>query len=178
MLSAECAWTVLRAEHARIRDLLDHVDSRLNGDGWTRSPVAEAPRLARLIGQLQAFDEATHRPKGVVLLGLLRGRSPQADQLLEELEQESRLGDQLLSQAAAALQRIGAGDMDAAPMVKSLLAEHRALMLAHLGREDTLLHSQTALLLTPEEWATVASSMSAAMRSVAARKAKQPAPRR
>ncbi|CAN7677042.1 hypothetical protein LJR084_005463 [Variovorax sp. LjRoot84] len=36
-------------------------------------------------------------------------------------------------------------------------------MHAHLDREDTLLHSQTALLLRGEEWAAVVSSMSAAM---------------
>jgi hypothetical protein len=33
-------------------------------------------------------------------------------------------------------------------------------MLDHLEQEDTLLHSQTAQLLTGEEWAAVASSIS------------------
>ena len=36
-------------------------------------------------------------------------------------------------------------------------------MHAHLDLEDTLLHSQTALLLTGEEWAAVVSSISSVM---------------
>ena len=32
-------------------------------------------------------------------------------------------------------------------------------MSAHLDKEDTLLHSHTALLFSPEEWATVVSSI-------------------
>ncbi len=173
MLSAECAWTVLRTEHARMRELVDRVSNGLNAADWDANLVAEAPRLIELIGRLQAFDEATHRPKGVVLLELLRGRSAEADQLLEELEKENTHCEQLLTRARAALQRVGAGHADAAQVVESLLAEHRTLMLAHLEREDTLLHSQTAQLLTPEEWAAVVSSMSAAMGAAAVGKAKR-----
>jgi hypothetical protein len=40
------------------------------------------------------------------------------------------------------------------------LQRHRQFMSAHLDKEDTLLHSQTALLLTAEEWAAVVSSIS------------------
>ena len=173
MLSAECAWTVLRTEHARMRELLDLVSSKVNTADWGANPVAEAPRVIELIGRLRAFDEATHRPKGVVLLELLRGRSAPADQLLEELEEENRHCEQLLTRARSALQRVGAGHASAAQLVESLLAEHRALMLTHLEREDTLLHSQTAQLLTPEEWAAVVSSMSAAIGTAAVGKAKQ-----
>ena len=173
MLSAECAWTVLRTEHARLRELLDLVSRKLKATGWASDPVAEAPRVIELIGRLQAFDEATHRPKGVVLLELLRGRSAQADQLLEALDEENRHCEQLLTRARSALQRVSAGHAGAVQAVESLLAEHRALMLTHLEREDTLLHSQTAQLLTREEWAAVVSSMSAAIGTAAVSKAKQ-----
>jgi hemerythrin-like domain-containing protein len=160
MLAAECAWIILRAEHTRIRELLALVDGMLKTGDWTR-PGPQAASLVELIERLQAFDEATHRPKGVVLLEMLRGRSAEANQLLDELELESKHCDGLLSQAKAMLKPAESGELGGT--VEALLQEHRQLMHAHLDREDTLLHSQTALLLTGEEWAAVVSSMSAAM---------------
>ncbi|CAN7653043.1 hemerythrin domain-containing protein [Variovorax sp. LjRoot290] len=162
MLAAECAWIILRAEHTRIRELLALVDGTLKTGDWTR-PGPQAASLVELIERLQAFDETTHRPKGVVLLEILRGRSAEADQLLDELELESKHCDGLLSRAKAMLKPAESGEMGNAGTVEALLQEHRQLMHAHLDREDTLLHSQTALLLTGEEWAAVVSSMSAAM---------------
>ena len=98
MLSSECAWRVLHAEHASMRELSDSVDAALRGDGWRRpGPGLEAVRAP--LQRLQTFDDATHRPKGVVLMATLRGRSAQADALLDEhratllhhLEQEDTL---------------------------------------------------------------------------------------
>jgi hemerythrin-like domain-containing protein len=162
MLAAECAWAILRAEHTRIRELLALVDGTLNTGDWTR-PGPLAASLLELVERLQAFDETTHRPKGVVLLEILRGRSAEADNLLNQLEQERARCDGLLSQSKAKLKLVGEGDMDAASAVEALLQEHRQLMRAHLDLEDTLLHSQMAMLLTGEEWAIVVSSMSDAM---------------
>lgn len=154
MLAAECAWTILRAEHARMRELLMLLDERLRAADW--------PGVGAHIDRLQAFEKATHSPKGVVLLGLMRGRSAEADSLLDLLARESSRCDELLAQATAALQ--GADiKSEAAEALRAVLDEHRQLMLAHLDREDTLLHSQTAQLITPEEWAAVVSSISAAM---------------
>ncbi len=164
MLAAECAWTVLRAEHARMRELLSLLERELMCGDWKRSGSA-AMRIVRLIERLQAFDEATHRPKGVALIGVLRGRSAQADDLLDGLERQRERCDELLSQAKARLEQAQSGDALAATAVENLLAEHRRLLLDHLDKEDTALHSQTALLLTREEWAAVVSSMSKAMRA-------------
>lgn len=154
MLAAECAWAILRAEHTRIRELLALVEGTLN---------TQAASLVELIERLQAFDETMHRPKGVVLLKMLRGRSAEADQLLDQLELESERCDGLLSQSKAMLKLAESGEPGTARDVETLLQEHRRLMHAHLDREDTLLHSQSALLLTGEEWAAVVSSMSEAM---------------
>ena len=157
MLAAECAWTILRAEHARMRELLTLLDEQLRAADWMK--------LGGLIDRLQAFEKATHSPKGVVLLGLLRGRSAEADTLLDQLAQESSRCDELLSQARAALRGPGTD----VPALRALLAEHRQLMLGHLESEDTLLHSHTAQLITREEWAAVVSSISAAMGAAARR---------
>lgn len=159
MLAAECAWTVLRAEHARMRELLGLLERELKCGDWKRSGPA-ASSIVRLIERLQAFDEATHRPKGVVLVQILRGRSEEADELLDRLERQRERCDALLSLAKAKVAQARAGNAVAAATVEDLLEEHRRLMLDHLDQEDTLLHSHTAQLLTREEWAAVASSIS------------------
>jgi hemerythrin-like domain-containing protein len=162
MLAAECAWAILRAEHTRIRELLGLVRSALESADWT-GPGGQAAVLLELIERLQAFEETTHRPKGVVLLEILRGRSAEADQLLNQLELESERCHSLLSQSKAVLKLAESGEMGTARGVEPLLQEHCRLMHAHLDLEDTLLRSQTALLLTGEEWAAVVSSISEAM---------------
>jgi hemerythrin-like domain-containing protein len=162
MLAAECAWAILRAEHSRIRELLGPIAGALTTANWTGSGL-QAAALVEHIENLQAFEETTHRPKGVVLLEILRGRSAEADQLLNQLDLESARGHDLLSQAKAMLKLAESGEMGAARAVEPLLQEYCRLMHAHLDLEDTLLHSQTALLLTGEEWAAVVSSISEVM---------------
>ncbi|WP_309906333.1 hemerythrin domain-containing protein [Variovorax soli] len=164
MLAAECAWTVLRAEHARMRELLSLVDSTLKAGAWKHAGAAASP-IGDLIERLQAFDEATHRPKGVVLLQILRGRSAESDELLRRLEAQRERCDALLSQVKPILKQAESGDTAAATTVEALLEEHRQVMLDHLEQEDTLLHTQTAALLTGEEWAAVVSSISDALRT-------------
>jgi hemerythrin-like domain-containing protein len=175
MLAAECAWAILRAEHTRIRELLALVDGRLKTGDWTR-PRSQAASLVELIERLQAFDETMHRPKGVVLLEILRGRSAEVDKLLNQLELEREHCDSLLSQSKTMLKAAESGDMGAAEAVEALLQEHRQSMHAQLDREDTLLHSQTGLLLTGEEWAAVVSSMSEAMEAAKERDRGRPFP--
>jgi hypothetical protein len=165
MLAAECAWIILRAEHTRIRELLTLVDGMLKSGAWAR-PGPQAAALVELIERLQAFDEATHRPKGVVLLDILRGRSAEADLLLDELELERAHCDRLLSQAKVMLRLAESGAALDTETVETLLEEHHRLMHAQMEREETLLHSQSALLLTGDEWAAVVSSMSAAMETI------------
>ncbi|VTU25827.1 hypothetical protein H4CHR_01671 [Variovorax sp. PBS-H4] len=147
-----------------MRELLSLLEHELKSGEWRRSGSA-AMRIVRLIERLQAFDETTHRPKGVALLGVLRGRSAEADDLLHRLERQHERCDELLAQIKGRLERSQSGDALDADAVENLVAEHRRLLLDHLDKEDTALHSQTALLLTREEWAAVVSSMSKAMRA-------------
>ena len=159
MLAAECAWAILRAEHVRTRELLDCLREAMKAGG--EAGVGQrATSAIEIIERLQAFEENTHRPKGVVMLSMLRGRSHEADELLEQLDAESECCNGLISQATLLLERARSGDTDAAGQAGALLRQHRQFMSTHLDKEDTLLHSQTALLLTAEEWATVVSSIS------------------
>jgi hemerythrin-like domain-containing protein len=169
MLAAASAWRILEAEHARLRELLAAIERVLDGNAW-KHPGPQCGQLRRLIQEFQDFENATHRPKGVVLLGSLRGRRAEADQLLDALDQESQHCEQLLGQA---LELLGTMEQDGgaeANQVESLLLQHRELMRRHLELEDTVLRSYTAQLLTPEEWSAVASSISSEIRKVKGRR--------
>lgn len=164
MLAVESAWRVFRAEHNRLRQLLVSIHETLQSDLWKR-PGSRLSSLRQLLLSLQAFDAATHRPKGVVLLSTLRGRSPEADDLLDQLGLMREQCDRLLSQALACLDAVERGDERAAADCARLLAQHRSLMVEQLDREDGLLHSHTAQLLTSEEWSSVVSSISSVIES-------------
>lgn len=173
MLAAECAWAILRAEHARTRELLARLDAATKtGDGACTGQRATS--AIEVIERLQAFEETTHRPKGVVMLNMLRGRSSEADALLDQLDAESELCNDLLSRAEALLKLAEGGDVSAAAEAEALLQQHRQFMSVHLDKEDTLLHSQTALLLTAEEWAAVVSSISKEVRAAKEREHRRP----
>jgi len=174
MLAAECAWAILRAEHARSRELLRRLDAAASTGEAEACIQRRASSAIRVIERFQAFEESTHRPKGVVMLDMMRGRSDEADRLLEQLDAESERCARLLARAKAALKRAEAGDAAASAEADSLLQQHRQIMYVHLDKEDTLLHSQTALLLTPEEWAQVVSSMSKQVRAAKEREGRRP----
>jgi len=171
MLAAGSAWRILEAEHSRLRQLLAAITSVLDGDAWTR-PGAQLNQLRRLIQEFQSFENQTHRPKGVVLLDSMRGRLVEADQLLDVLEEEGRKCEQLLAQALELLGVIEQGGDAETDEVASLLRQHRELMVRQLDREDTVLRSYTAQLLTSEEWSAVASSISVMVEKVRGRRAR------
>ncbi|AGU49482.1 putative hemerythrin HHE cation-binding domain-containing protein [Variovorax paradoxus B4] len=177
MLAAECAWAILRAEHVRTRELLARLETAMKARG--EASVQQRARAAiEVIERLQAFEETTHRPKGVVMLNMLRGRSSEADRLLDQLDSESECCSGLLSQAKTVLERAEAGNASAAVEADALLQQHRQFMYVHLDKEDTLLHSQTALLLTAEEWAAVVSSISKEVGEAREREHRRPPVRR
>mgnify|MGYP003584242601 CR=1 FL=1 len=158
MLAAESAWAVLRAEHGRIRELLNQADDVVSAPGIALGAKAQA--LAEVVERLREFDEAIHRPKGALLLTMLQGRASETDQLLSHLATTRQRCDDLLEEVFFMLKSAEAGIPQSAERVPGLLAEHRALTLEQLEVEDTLLHSQSARHLTREEWAAIASSIS------------------
>jgi hemerythrin-like domain-containing protein len=159
MLAAECAWTILRADHAKLRWLLGSIADAASAGHWRKAGPA-LRQLRQLIESLQSFDHASHRPKGIVLLEALRGRSAATDRLLAEMEQEREGDDALLTQALVRLDAVASGDERARVDCAALLEQHRERVLRHLDQEDTLLCAQTEQLLTNEEWARVVSAIS------------------
>src|SRR6267143_3411277 len=85
MLAAECACTILRADHAKLRWLLGSIADAASAGHWKEAGLAQR-QLRQLIESLQSFDHDSHRPKGVVLLEALRGRSAATDRFLVEME--------------------------------------------------------------------------------------------
>jgi hemerythrin-like domain-containing protein len=159
MLAAASAWRILETEHARLRQLLAAIAQVLDNLGW-QDQRAQRHLLRRLIREFREFETQAHRPKGVVLLGSMRGRSAQADRLLDTLEHESEECDQLLVRSLALIDALGHDDRAEAEEVASILQRHRDLMMRHLDEEDTVLCWYTSQLLTPEEWSAVVSSIS------------------
>ena len=159
MLAAECAWRILRAEHAQLRQLLASIRDAMEGGRWSR-PGQDLTSLRWLLQCLYEFDNASHRPKGFTLLDTMRGRCAEADALIASLELERQHADSLLLQVLRLLDAIEQGNATAAAECAAMLEQYQSLMLRHLDQEDTALYSHTAQLLTAEEWSRVISSIS------------------
>jgi hemerythrin-like domain-containing protein len=153
---------ILRAEHTQIRHLLACIGEALGAVQWS-DPQPAVGRARELIAQLQAFDVMSHRPKGVALVGALRGRSAEADRLLDTLEHDREQEDASLSRALALLEAASSGDARAGAECVAVFRQHREGVLHHLEREDTQLFEHTEQLLTEEEWSHVVSSISSAL---------------
>lgn len=162
MLAARCAWMILRAEHSQMRHLLASIDEAVRAVQWSQ-PRPDVTRLRQLIDELRTFDVTSHRPKGVALVEALRGRSAEADQLLDTLAHDRDQDDESLSRAQALLDAASQGDAQAGAECRNVLMRHREGVLHHLEREDTLLCAHTEALLTEDEWSHVVSSISSAL---------------
>jgi hemerythrin-like domain-containing protein len=165
VLASESAWRILMAEHVRIREYLADIARVSASDAWHR-PGPELAALKGLLEGLRGFEDATHRPKGVTLLGALRSRSADqaAGELLDAHEKQQADCDRLLGEAIALLDEVASGHAGAAAECAERLAQHRALMRAHLAQEDTTLRAAAFKTLTPDDWSTVVSSMSKVVR--------------
>ena len=170
MLASGSAWRILEAEHDQLRRLLDAILRHLD-DGKGKRSGLDLGALRAQIQEFQDFETRTHRPKGVVLLESVRGRSADADRLLDEIEGESRTCEQLLSQAVVLIENGLAGGASDQGEIESLLRQHRDLMVQQLDQEDTALRSYTTQLLTSQEWSRVASSISSEVQKARGRRA-------
>jgi hemerythrin-like domain-containing protein len=154
------------AEHARLREFLLSIGRASASKGW-RQPGPELAALKRLLEDLRAFDDSTHRPKGLTLFGTLRSRCPDpaCQELLDEHEKQQAECSRLLDDALALLGEIDCGRTDAADECVQRLSEHRAALRAHLVQEDTALRAVALEHLTPDDWSAVVSSISNVVRS-------------
>ena len=162
MLASHCAWTILRAEHAQMRQLLASIAKLLEDKQWSRREPTVA-RLRQLIESLKSFDQASHRPKGIALVQALRGRSPDADRLLAELERDRASDDALLTRVIAMLGAVADGREIDPGDCERLLARYCESVLHHLDQEDTVLCAHSERLLTEQEWSHVVSEISSSL---------------
>jgi hemerythrin-like domain-containing protein len=165
VLASESAWRILSAEHARIREFLAAIQRATASDAW-RQPGPELRALKRLLENLRAFDDETHRPKGAALIDALKSRSaePGAGELVQAHEHEQAECDRLLAEAISLLDAVAQGRAAAADECAARLTQHLKLLRAHVAREDTALRAAAFKILTPEDWSAVASSMSKLVR--------------
>jgi hemerythrin-like domain-containing protein len=162
MLAAKTAWAILESEHGHMRRLLAAMGEVLDEGAWRR-PGAAQTRLAHLIDALQVFDRTTHRPKGVVMMQAMSGRSTPADLHLEKMQQERERDDAMLSSARQILEAVAGGDDGACGDCFALLMRYREGMLLQMAQEETLLRAHAERLLTAEEWSRVVSDISATL---------------
>jgi hemerythrin-like domain-containing protein len=162
MLASRCAWAILKADHAQMRQLLGSITKLLHDKQWSRSEAAVA-RLRHLIKTLQSFDQVSHRPKGIALMEALRGRSADADRLLADLERGRESDDALLTRVMVTLDAAADGPEIDAGACERLLALYRKSVLHHLDEEDTVLFAHSRRLLTEQEWSRVVSEISSSL---------------
>jgi hemerythrin-like domain-containing protein len=164
MLGAGLAWSIFHEEHARMRELMTAMDDVLTLPEWH----SDGPRLRslrELVLQLRTFD-TTHRVKGVALLSALRGRSSEADKLLDQLAHDRRQCDYLLSRAQDLLNgQLAEADHAAAARIASAIQRHNTIARRHMDQEDRELRAYATQLLTPQEWAAVVSAVSSEVRA-------------
>ncbi len=166
MLAAESTWRILRLEHLRLRELSDTILRTLTVDHWFQREKQRTLLRALILG-LQTFNDAAHRPKGVALMEALRQHADMAG-FLDQLHRHQARCDELLVQALRLLDAVDHGDPLAADRCAATLQEHHRVLLLHLEQEDTVLQPHSNERLTPEEWSTVASSISMLVKGGAA----------
>lgn len=165
MLAAEAALALFRIEHVRVRGLLATLERALTSS--EREPLSHIPPLIALVDQLQAMDEVTRRPKARFVLERVRARSPDAERLVHELELERERLSRIVDESRAVLQQLMAEGTGLTREATAVLEAHRQLIREHLDREETLLHSRLAQLLSEDDWAELVSSLSLQARTPA-----------
>ncbi|MGA0609624.1 hemerythrin domain-containing protein [Caldimonas sp. KR1-144] len=159
MLAVQMAWSLLEAEHRHMRAMLDEA-VMLAGQGGGTCHAATARRVLPLLDELEAFDKATHRPKGLTMLGTMKGRSAAADLHLDAMASARARADAALMHAKALLKAAADGDILAQSTCQSLLSGYREVLLQQMDEEETLLRRHAESVLTQEEWSLLVSEMS------------------
>jgi hemerythrin-like domain-containing protein len=159
MLSAHVVCATLNAEHAMVRRALASLDDLLCEVNW-RNSLAVRERIGGMLQFLANFEATCHGPKAQELRDMMRGRSPQADRLIADMEQLRLRVDQHLLQATQRLDEMVSGNVSQADRFVEALERYRSEMLHHLQLEENSLQPLAKDLLDDDEWARIASDVS------------------
>ncbi len=160
MLAAECVCGILRAEHWVIRRTVSAMADMTHGKRW-RKPGPVLEDLQARVQFLRMFNRLSHGPKDKHLWHPLWGRSDTINRLLGQLECAHERNDDALQHALSVLRALACGDESLGADLVLTLRRHRASVLRQLDIEERELAPLARQLLTQEEWAGIASSISA-----------------
>ncbi|HZE92040.1 MAG TPA: hypothetical protein VE029_10110 [Rhizobacter sp.] len=159
MLSAHCVCATLNAEHAVIRQTIASLDELLRGAAWCQSST-EREHVAGLMRFLQQFDDSFHTPNERRLAVALKGRSVEADRLMNDLAADGERDTAMLSRALQLLPRLDADNAVLMDSFAGVFRQHRSDVLRRIQTEERSLQEMAKRLLSEDEWAQIASEMS------------------
>lgn len=160
MLAAQCVGTVLRTEHAMMREALSGIGALTANR--TRYQASVLERLCTLLDFLRRFEQLRHHPKDACLLAMLQGRCADTDRQLEEVEQRRQQQLKMLSAGLDLLTTVsGTAEPALALGPIGLLQPLRSGWLEHLRIEESELMPRAWRLLGEDDWARLASDISA-----------------
>lgn len=160
MLAAQCVCGILQAEHSVIRQTVTTLAKLLDDPRW-QTPGPTLKQLKAQVQHLRVFERLSHGPKDRHLWQPLWGRSDEADLLLGSLEHTHERNADLLWHALTLIQALENGEPEAAPDLVLTLRRHRLGLLKQIDLEEHDLMRLAHHLLSEEEWAGVASLVSA-----------------
>lgn len=159
MLAAECVLGILHAEHAVIRRTVSAMAEMTHGKRW-RQPGPVLERLDAMVHFLRKFNRLCHGPKDKYLWHPLWGRSDAINRLLGQLECAHERNADALQHAMAAVRGLACGDESLGADLVLTLRRHRVSVLRQLETEERELAPLARQLLTQDDWAGIASSIS------------------
>ena len=98
------------------------------------------------------FPSASTTPRRTVLFRLLRKRCPKASALLDQLEEEHRLGAHKMRTLEQALTRYQNGGEDDFPGFAAAVDDYADFHWKHMGAEEEEVLPLAKKHLTPEDW--------------------------
>ncbi len=144
--------SMIRDEHRSLGAVLDALLQLLEHDG----AAAEPALLAAMLGYVEQFPQRLHHPKEEqYLFSALRGRTPECDAVLDELERQHHAATRRFDAMRGFAARNAWNEF--AAEVRGFAQEQ----FAHMGMEENLLLPMASRHLTAGDWKTIAAAFHA-----------------
>lgn len=152
---------VIRNEHRAMAAVLGALRQIVEGIGEGRFD-ADFPLLEAMIDYVTAVPDRVHHPKeDGFLFPALRVRSPEIGPVLDDLEDEHRIGPGRVDELKRALgdyRKAGAGGL---PVFAAAVQEYVAFEWQHMSKEETRVLPLARDALRPEDWAAIDAAFAA-----------------
>jgi branched-chain amino acid transport system ATP-binding protein len=152
---------IIRNEHRALAAVLTSLQAVVDGIEAGRFEV-DYELLAAMIDYVTAVPEKVHHPKeDGHLFPTLRLRSAEAAAILDDLEQEHRVGPGMVADLTRALvdyRRVGASGLAA---FRAAVKSYVDFQWQHMSKEEVKVLPLAGKVLAPEDWATIDAAFAA-----------------